>query len=36
MPATQHDALLWLSGNAYDIVFDVARAAIKELAESGP
>ena len=33
MPATQHDAVLWLSGSAYDVVFDVARAAIAELAE---
>lgn len=32
MPATQHDALLWLSGAAYDVVFDAARAAIGELA----
>lgn len=32
MPATQHDAVLWLSGSAYDVVFDVARAAIRELA----
>jgi len=31
MPATQHDALLWLSGAAYDVVFDTARAAIIEL-----
>ncbi len=31
MPATQHDAVLWLSGSAYDVVFDVARAAIAEL-----
>jgi porphyrinogen peroxidase len=31
MPATQHDALLWLSGGAYDVVFDVARNAINEL-----
>src|SRR6266581_2531380 len=31
MPATQHDAVLWLSGSAYDVVFDVARAAISEL-----
>src|SRR5439155_27011650 len=22
MPATQHDAVLWLSGSAYDVVFD--------------
>jgi putative iron-dependent peroxidase len=32
MPATQHDAVLWLSGSAYDVVFDVCRAAIAELA----
>ncbi len=31
MPATQHDAVLWLSGSAYDVVFDVARTAIAEL-----
>jgi porphyrinogen peroxidase len=28
MPATQHDAVLWLSGSAYDVVFDIAREAI--------
>ena len=28
MPATQHDAVLWLSGCAYDVIFDTARAAI--------
>ena len=32
MPATQHDAVLWLSGSAYDVVFDAARDAIAELA----
>jgi putative iron-dependent peroxidase len=32
MPATQHDAVLWLSGSAYDVVFDSARAAISVLA----
>jgi porphyrinogen peroxidase len=32
MPATQHDAMLWLSGSTYDVVFDVARNAIGELA----
>jgi porphyrinogen peroxidase len=32
MPATQHDAVLWISGSAYDVVFDVARAAIASLA----
>jgi porphyrinogen peroxidase len=31
MPATQHDAVLWLSGSAYDVVFDTARAAIAVL-----
>ena len=35
MPATQHDAVLWLSGSAYDVVFDVARGAIAELAAVG-
>ena len=28
IPATQHDAVLWLSGSAYDVVFDTARLAI--------
>jgi putative iron-dependent peroxidase len=32
MPATQHDAVLWLSGSAYDVIFDTARAAIGALA----
>ncbi|MES2392545.1 MAG: Dyp-type peroxidase, partial [Acidobacteriota bacterium] len=32
MPATQHDALVWLSGSAYDIVFDMARSVINGLA----
>ena len=31
MPATQHDAVLWLSGSAYDVVFDMAREAIAAL-----
>ncbi len=31
MPATQHDAVLWISGSAYDVVFDVARTAIAAL-----
>ena len=31
MPATQRDAVLWLSGSAYDVIFDVARAAITSL-----
>ncbi|HYL07776.1 MAG TPA: Dyp-type peroxidase, partial [Candidatus Udaeobacter sp.] len=33
MPATQHDAVLWLSGSSYDVIFDEARQAIKALAE---
>jgi putative iron-dependent peroxidase len=33
LPATQHDAVLWLSGSAYDVVFDTARGAIAELAD---
>jgi porphyrinogen peroxidase len=31
MPATQHDAVLWLSGSAYDVVFDESRQAIAAL-----
>ena len=31
MPATQHDAVLWISGSSYDVVFDAARAAIEAL-----
>jgi porphyrinogen peroxidase len=31
MPATQHDLLLWVSGSAYDVVFDVSRAAMASL-----
>jgi putative iron-dependent peroxidase len=31
MPATQRDAVLWLSGSTYDVIFDMAREAIGEL-----
>src|ERR1700691_2478104 len=31
MPGTQHDALVWLSGSAYDVVFDMARTVIHDL-----
>jgi porphyrinogen peroxidase len=31
IPATQHDAVLWISGSEYDVVFDVARQAIAAL-----
>jgi putative iron-dependent peroxidase len=33
MPAVQHDAVLWLAGSAYDVVFDTAREATAELNE---
>jgi porphyrinogen peroxidase len=29
MPATQHDAVLWLAGSANDLAFDAARQAIR-------
>jgi putative iron-dependent peroxidase len=32
MPATQHDALVWLSGSAYDVLFDMARTVVHDLA----
>jgi len=32
MPATQHDGVLWISGSAYDVVFEAGRAAIGALA----
>lgn len=32
MPATQHDAVLWISGGTYDVVFDAARSSIAALA----
>lgn len=31
MPATQHDALVWLSGSAYDVLFDMARSVVRDL-----
>ena len=31
MPATQHDAVLWISGSEYDVVFDAAREAISAI-----
>jgi putative iron-dependent peroxidase len=32
MPATQHDALVWLSGSGYDVLFDMARSVVQDLA----
>ena len=31
MPASQHDAVMWISGSAYDVVFDMAREVIATL-----
>ncbi len=31
LPATQHDAVVWISGSAYDVVFDIARQVIDAL-----
>jgi porphyrinogen peroxidase len=31
MPATQHDALVWLSGSAFDVLFDMARTVLSDL-----
>jgi porphyrinogen peroxidase len=31
MPSTQHDALVWVSGSAYDVLFDMARSVIRDL-----
>lgn len=33
MPATQHDTVLWLSGSAYDVIFDMSRDVIEALRE---
>src|ERR1700728_3403172 len=32
MPSTQHDALVWMSGSAYDVIFDMARSWVRDLA----
>src|SRR6266852_8075967 len=32
MPATQRDAVMWISSSAYDVVFDMAREVISALA----
>src|SRR5256714_15178498 len=31
LPATQHDVVIWLTGTAYDVVFDLSRAVLGEL-----
>ena len=32
LPATQHDVVTWLAGAGYDVVFDLSRAIVKEVA----
>ena len=32
LPATQHDVVIWLTGAAYDVVFDLSRGVVTELA----
>lgn len=31
MPASQHDAVVWLSGSAYDVVFETAKGVVAAL-----
>ena len=33
MPATQHDVVIWLTGAAYDLLFDLSRAVVVALAD---
>ena len=35
LPATQHDVVIWLTGAAYDVVFDLSRGVVTELAGVG-
>jgi putative iron-dependent peroxidase len=32
MPATQHDVVMWLTGAAYDVIFDLSRGIVARLA----
>jgi putative iron-dependent peroxidase len=32
LPATQHDVVVWLTGASYDVVFDLSRGIVMELA----
>jgi putative iron-dependent peroxidase len=32
LPATQHDIVIWLTGASYDVVFDLSRGVVAELA----
>lgn len=31
IPSTQHDAVVWLSGSAHDVLFDMARSVLRDL-----
>jgi putative iron-dependent peroxidase len=33
LPATQHDVVIWLTGAAYDVVFDLSRTVVMALAD---
>jgi putative iron-dependent peroxidase len=33
LAATQHDVVIWLTGAAYDVVFDLSRSVVTELAK---
>ena len=33
LPATQHDVVIWLAGASYDVVFDLSRSVVGQLAE---
>ena len=33
LPATQHDVVIWLTGASYDVVFDLSRGIVADLAE---
>jgi porphyrinogen peroxidase len=32
LPATQHDVVMWLTGAGYDVVFDLSRQIVKQIA----
>jgi porphyrinogen peroxidase len=35
MPNTQHDAVVWLSGSAHDVIFDMARSVLHDMSGLG-
>jgi putative iron-dependent peroxidase len=36
LPATQHDAVVWLTGGGYDVVFDASRGVLAALTAHAP